>query len=73
MDSRYEKYFRGQNYSSEMKSYLAIYNLNGKEAIWWRYLNHTKNDEVKENKWSNFRRIFQEKCVYEIFFDMKVK
>ena len=28
------KYFQVHNYSSEMKSYLAIYNLNGNVARW---------------------------------------
>ena len=56
-----------------MKARLAIYNLNGKEAIWWRDLKHTKKDEVKEIRWSNFRRIFQEKYNSQILFDRKVK
>ena len=52
------KYFRVHKYSSEMKSQLVIYNLNGKAARQWRDLKHTKNDEVKEIRWSNFHRIF---------------
>ena len=42
------KYFRVNNYSSEMKARLAIYNLNGKVARWWRDLKHTKKNEVRE-------------------------
>ena len=41
------KCFRVHNYSSEMKAFLAIYNLNGKAGRWWRDLKHTKKDEVK--------------------------
>ena len=67
------KYFRVHNYLSEMKSHLDIYNLNGKEARWWRDLKHTKKDEVKEIRWSIFHRIFQEKYMSERFFDRKVK
>ena len=55
-----------------MKSRLAIYKLNAKEARRWRDLKHTKRDEVKI-RWSNFRRIFQEKYMFEKFFDRKVK
>ena len=44
----FSKYFRVHNYSSEMKSLLAIYNLNGKASRWWNELKHTKKDEVKE-------------------------
>ena len=55
------KYFQVHNYSSEMKARLAIYNLNGKEEIWWRDLKHTKKDELREIRWDNFRKIFQDK------------
>ena len=48
------KYFQVHNYSSEMKARLAIYNLNGKEARWWRDLKHTKKDELREMRWDNF-------------------
>ena len=41
------KYFGAQKYYSEIKYWLAIYNLNGKEARWRRDLKHTKKDEVK--------------------------
>ena len=42
------KYLRVHNYSPEMKSHLDIYNLNGKVAIWWRDLKHSKKYEAKE-------------------------
>ena len=42
------KYFRVHNYSSEMKSHLAIYNLNGKASRWWRDLKHAKKDALRE-------------------------
>ena len=42
------KYFRVHKYSSEMKSHLSIYNLNGKAARWWGDVKHTKKDEVRE-------------------------
>ena len=67
------KYFLVQNYSSEMKFRLVIDILNGKSAKWWRELKNTKKDEVKEIRWIDFHRIFQEKYMSERFFDMKVK
>ena len=36
-------------------------------------MKHTKKDEVREIRWSNFRKIFQEKYMPERFFDRKVK
>ena len=67
------KYFLVHNYSSEMKFHLSIYNLNGREARWWRDLKHTKKDEVREIKWSDFHKNFQEKYLSKIFYDRKVK
>ena len=67
------KYFRVYNYSREIKSHLAIYNVNGKVARWWRDLKNTKKDEVREIRWSNFHKTFQEKYMLERFFDRKVK
>ena len=67
------KYFRLHNYSSEMKAWLAIYNLNRKATRWWRDLKHTKKHELKEIHQSNFRKMFQEKYMSEMLFDRKVK
>ena len=56
-----------------MKGHLAIYNLNGKVARWWRDLKNTKKYDVKEIQWSNFRKMFLEKYMSKRFFDRKVK
>ena len=56
-----------------MKVRLAIYNLNGKEARWWRYLKHTKKDELREICLDTFKKCFQEKYTSKSFFDKKVK
>ena len=36
-------------------------------------MKHTNKDEIREIRWSNFRKIFQEKYMSERFFDRKVK
>ena len=56
-----------------MKARLSIYNLNGKATRWWRDLKHTKKYGLREIRWSNFRKIFQEKYMSKRFFDKKVK
>ena len=48
------KYFQVHNYSSVMQARLSIYNLNGKEARWWRDLKHTNKDELREISWEKF-------------------
>ena len=63
------KYFQVHSYSSEMKAWLAIYNLNGKVARWWRDLKHTKKDELWEICWDTFQKNFQEKYMSERLFE----
>ena len=36
-------------------------------------MKHTKKDELREICWSNFHKIFQEKYMSKILFDIKVK
>ena len=36
--SRIKKYFQIYNYSNQLKARMAIYNLTGKEDIWWQDL-----------------------------------
>ena len=36
-------------------------------------MKHTKKDELREIRWSKFRKIFQDKYMSEIFLDRKVK
>ena len=42
-------------------------------ARWWRDLKNTKKDEARENGWSKFRKIFQEKYMSKRLFDRHVK
>ena len=67
------EYFQVHNYSSEMKSCLAIYNLNNKASRWWRDLKHTKKDDLREVWWTKFHNIFQEKYMSKSFFEKKLK
>ena len=67
------KYFQVHNYSSEMKYQIPIYNLNGKAARWWIDLKHAKKNDLRQIRWSNFRKIFQEKYMSKRFLDRKLK
>ena len=35
-------YFQAQDYSGNMKARVAIFNLNGRESIWWEHLRKVK-------------------------------
>ena len=37
-----KKYLQIYNYSDELKAKLAIYNMTGKEYIWWQDINKVK-------------------------------
>ena len=37
-----KKYFQIYNYSDRLKARMAIYNLNGKAAIWWQDIKRVK-------------------------------
>ena len=44
--STMKKYFQIYNYSDELKEKMAIYNVTGKEDIWWKDINKVKG--IKE-------------------------
>ena len=46
--SRIKKYFQIYNYSNHLKARMAIYNLSGKDDIWWQDLKRVKG--IKEKK-----------------------
>ena len=46
-----KKYFKFHDYSKNLKSQIAIFNLNGKASIWWEYLRNVKGFHEKELSW----------------------
>ena len=43
-----KKYFQVQDYSGNMKARVAIFNLNGRESIWWEHFKQVRGS-VREN------------------------
>ena len=70
---RVYKYFHVYAYPNELKLCLEIYNLNGKVARWWRDLKLTKGIKEGRMDWEEFKRLFKEKYLSEIFYDKKIK
>ena len=52
------KYFQIYNYSDELKAKMTIYNLIGKEDIWWQDLKKVKGIKKNFVTWKNFKKIF---------------
>ena len=67
------KYFQVQDYSGNMKERVAIFNLNGRESIWWEH--HRKINNISERKitWKQFKKYFRRKYLSDRYYDNKIK
>ena len=54
-----KKYFQIYNYSNQLKARMAIYNLTGKEDIWWQDPKRVKGIREKNINWSTFKKYFK--------------
>ena len=59
-----KKYFQVQDYSGKMKERVSIFNLNGRESIWWENLRQVKNINDRNIVWKKFKKYFKLKYVY---------
>ena len=50
-----KKYFQIYNYSDELKSQMAIYNLNGNTDIWWQDIKKVKGIKEIYVTWKTFK------------------
>ena len=54
------KYFQVQDYSGNMKARVAIFNLTGRESIWWEHFR--KVNKIRERRkivWKQFQKFFR--------------
>ena len=49
-------YFQIDNYSDMLKARMTIYNLTGKDDIWWQGVKRVKNIREKYVNWSTFKK-----------------
>jgi hypothetical protein len=71
--SRMQKYFQIYNYSGELKERMAIYNLIGKEDIWWQDIKRIKNIKERKITWKTFKRYFKKQYLSEQYYEGKEK
>ena len=64
-----KKYFQIYNYSEKLKAKMAIYNLIGKEDIWWQ----VKGIKERYVTWKIFLNIFKRKCLSEQYYKENAK
>ena len=60
-----KKYFHIYNYLHELKATMAIYNLTGKEDIWWQEINKVKGVKERYVTWKTFKKLFKRKYLSE--------
>jgi hypothetical protein len=52
------KYFQLQNYSSHVEGGISMYQLKGKESMWWDQLMQVKHIRERDITWKEFKRYF---------------
>ena len=68
-----KKYFQIYNYSNQLKARMAIYNLLGKDDIWWKDLKRVKGIKEKNINWSSFKKYFKKKFLSEQYYEKRAK
>ena len=66
-------YFQVQDYSGNMKARVAIFNLNGRDSIWWEHLRQVKNISERNIVWKQFQKYFRQKYLSDRYYDDKIK
>ena len=57
-----------QDYFGNMKARVSIFNLNGRESIWWEHFKQVKRiSEVQ------FKKYFKQKYLSDRYYDDKIK
>ena len=54
-----KKYFQVQDYSENMKARVSIFNLNGRESIWWEHFKQVRRISERRLKWKRFQKYFK--------------
>jgi hypothetical protein len=68
-----KNYFQIYNYSNNMKVRMAIYNLKGKDSIWWQDLNLDKGLKEKQMEWLDFKKYFKKQYLSKSYYKTKTK
>ena len=56
-----------------MKARVAIFNLNGRESIWWENFKQVKRISERRLKWKQFKKYFKQKYLSDRYYDDKIK
>ena len=56
-----------------MKESISIFNLNGRESIWWKHFKQVRNISKRRLKWKQFQKYFKQKYLSDRYYDDKIK
>ena len=56
-----------------MKARVAIFNLNGRESIWWEHLRKVNKINDRKIMWKQFKKYFKQKYLSDRYYDDKIK
>jgi hypothetical protein len=67
------KYFKVHDYYENLKDCITIFNLNGKDSIWWEDVRNVKGVLEKDLSWKKFEKYVKKKYLLENYFDGNTK
>ena len=67
------KYLQVQDYSGNMKARVAIFNLSGRQSIWWEHFRKVMKINERKIVWKQFQKYFKEKYLSDKYYDDKIK
>ena len=56
-----------------MKDRVAIFNLTGRESIWWEHFRKVKKISERKIFWKQFQKFFRKKYLSDRYYDDKIK
>ena len=58
-----KSYLRIHDYIETEKARIVIYNINGRDEIWWEHIRKIKEISERRIIWNHFKKYFKEKCL----------
>jgi hypothetical protein len=68
-----KKNFQLHDYPSRVETRIATCHLQGKATMWWDQLKQEKHLDERKISWRKFKGYFQEKYLYEHYYEKKMK
>jgi hypothetical protein len=67
------KYFQLHNYSSHAEGRIIVYQIKGKESVWWDQLMQVWYIREKDVTWKELKKHFEKKYLTKRYYDTKMK